>query len=244
VLLAVVIGMLAISLPLAVILGVPLGGALRGVVQVVTTVLVVVAIPFIWVGAALGWVLYSAIEFLRGLAGGHSTDTGGVIGGPLVDWQGMLGPEGQNGLALGVIPFVVAVIVAFVLIRALVKRPRRSLVDGNVVEDREVERPIGMGLRRPQVRMPRRRGAPRSASEAYVASLEVLAGQPEFARLASETPAEHAGRLRAGVIGAPLGQLAADYALVEFGQRTLTPSEHRRAIERWRRIRATDRAGT
>ena len=176
VLLAVVVGMLAISLPLAVILGVPLGGALRGAVQVVTAVLVVVAIPFIWVGAALGWVLYLAIEFLRTISGGKPTDTGGVIGGPLVDWQGMLGSEGQNGLALGVIPLVVALVIAFVLIRALVKRPRRSVVDGEVVEDREVERPIGMRLRRPQVRMPRRRGAPRSASEAYVASLEVLGG--------------------------------------------------------------------
>ncbi len=65
VLLAVVIGLLAIALPLAVILGVPLGGALRGAVQVVTAVLLVVAIPFIWVGAALGWVFYLAIEFLR-----------------------------------------------------------------------------------------------------------------------------------------------------------------------------------
>ena len=90
--------------------------------------------------------------------------------------------------------------------------------------------------------MPRRHGAPRSASEAYVASLEVLADRPEFARLASETPAEHASRIR-GAIGAPLRPLAADYALAEFGQRTLTPSEHRRAIERWRRIRETDTAG-
>ena len=204
VLLAVIIGMLAIALPLAVILGVPVGGALRGAVQVVSAVLVVVAIPFIWVGAALGWVLYSAIEFLRGLAGGHSTDTGGVIGGPLVDWQGMLGPEGQNGLALGVIPLVVAIVVAFILIRAFVKRPRLTVVDDRVVEVRELERPIGMRLWRPQVRLPRRHGAPRSASEAYVASLEVLAGRPEFARLASETPAEHAGRIR-GAIAAPLG---------------------------------------
>jgi hypothetical protein len=242
VLLAVVVGLLAIALPLAVILGVPLGGALRGAVQVVTTVLVVVAIPFIWVGAALGWVLYSAIEFLRGLAGGHSTDTGGSIGGPLVDWQSMLGPESQNGLALGVIPLVVTIVIVFVLIRALVKRPRRSVVNGDVVEVREVEPPIGMRFNRPRLQMPRRHGAPRSASEAYVASLDVLAGRPEFARRASETPAEHAGRIR-GAIGGPLRQLAADYALAEFGQRTLSPAEHRRAIERWRRIRETDTAG-
>ena len=243
VLVAVVVGLLAIALPLAVILGVPLGGALRGAVQVVTAVLLVVAIPFIWVGAALGWVLYLAIDFLRRIAGGSSTDTGGVIGGPLVDWQGMLDPEGQNGLALGVIPLVVAIVIAFFLIRALVKRPRRSVVDGKVVEVRELERPTGMRFPRPRLQVPRRHGAPRSASEAYVASLDVLAKWPEFARLSSETPAEHARRLRAGAIGAPLRQLAADYSLAEFGHRTLTPSEHRRAIERWRRIRATDTPG-
>ena len=151
VLLAVVVGLLAISLPLAVILGVPLGGALRGAVQVVTAVLLVVAIPFIWVGAALGWAFYLVIDFLRRIAGGTSTDTGGVIGGPLVDWQGMLGPEGQNGLALGVIPLVVAIVIAFVLIRALVKRPRRSVVDGKVVEVRELERPTGMRFPRPRL---------------------------------------------------------------------------------------------
>ena len=210
--------------------------------QVVTAVLLVVAIPFIWVGAALGWVLYLAIDFLRGLAGGRSTDTGGVIGGPLFDWQGMLDSEGQNGLALGVIPLVVAIVIAFFLIRALVSgRPIRGRRP--VVEVRELERPTGMRLPRPRLKMPRRHGAPRSASEAYVASLDVLANWPEFARLSSETPAEHARRLRAGPIGAPLRQLAADYSLAEFGHRTLTPSEHRRAIERWRRIRATDTPG-
>ena len=87
---------------------------------------------------------------------------------------------------------------------------------------REVERPIGMRLRRPRVRMPRRHGAPRSASEAYVASLEVLAGGPSSRasrpRRRPSTPVASAG-----AIGAPLRQLAADYALAEFGQRTLTP---------------------
>ena len=145
-------------------------------------------------------------------------------------------------MALGVIPLVVAIVIALILIRALVKRPRRSVVDGEVVEVREVEPPIGMRLHRPRLQMPRRHGAPRSASEAYVASLDFLAKWPEFARLESETPAEHAGRIR-GAIGWPLRQLAADYALAEFGHRTLSPSEHRRAIDRWRRIRETDRAG-
>ena len=59
-------------------------------------------------------------------------------------------------------------------------------------------------------------------------------------RRASETPAEHARRIHADPIGPPMGRLAADYALIEFGKRALPPSEHRRAIERWRRLRSID----
>jgi hypothetical protein len=243
VLLGVVVGLLAVALPLAMILGVPLGGAVRGVSEVVAGVFVIAATPFIWVGAVLGMALFLVIEFLRGGAGGTTTEPVDVIGGPLLDWQGLLGRANQNGLALGVIPLVVAIVVAFVLVRALVRRPRRSVVDGGVVEVREAERPIGMRFHRPRLPIPRRPFVPRTASEAYIASLDVLARWPEFTRFPSETPAEHARRLRAGAIGAPLRHLAADYALVEFGQRTLTPSEHRRAIERWRRLRATDAAG-
>ena len=143
------------------------------------------------------------------------------------------------------IPLIVAIVVALVVVRALIRRPRQAVVDGAVVEVREAERPIGMRFQRPHLPVRRREQVPRTASEAYVASLELLAARwPESARLAAETPADHARRLRAAPIGPPLSRLAADYALVEFGQRTLTPSEHRRAIERWRRLRSTDTAGT
>ena len=157
--------------------------------------------------------------------------------------QGMFGPGNRSDLALGVIPLIVAIVVAFVLVRALIRRPRQAVVDGAVVEVREAERPIGMRFPRPHLPARRRQHVPRTASEAYVASLELLARWPESARLAAETPADHARRLRAAPIGPPLSRLAADYALVEFGRRTLTPSEHRRAIERWRRLRSTDTAG-
>ena len=59
----------------------------------------------------------------------------------------------------------------------------------------------------------------------------------------SETPTEHARRLRADPVGPTLGRLAADYALVEFGRRRLTPSEDRRAVERWQRVRAIRKKG-
>ena len=240
VLIGVIVGLLVVALPLALILGVPFGGAVRTVAEVVAGVIVIVATPFIWVGAILGQALYLFIVFLRGLAGGTMSDPGGSVGGPLLDWPGVLGPGSQNGLALGVIPLVIAVVVAFVLIRMLVRRSRRPVVHSTPVEVREFERPTGIRVRRPRLPTPRRQGAPRSASEAYVASLDVLAQWPEFTRLPSETPAEHARRVRAVGFGPSLSRLAADYALVEFGRRTLTPSEHRRAIERWRRIRASE----
>jgi hypothetical protein len=129
------------------------------------------------------------------------------------------------------------------MIRMLVRRSRPPVVHSTPVEVREFERPTAMRFPRPRLPIPRRQVAPRSASEAYVASLDVLAQWPEFTRLPSETPAEHARRVRSVGVGPALGRLAADYALVEFGRRTLTPSEHRRAIERWRRIRASDRGG-
>jgi hypothetical protein len=133
----------------------------------------------------------------------------------------LLGPGNQNGLALGVVPLVIAVVIAFVVVRMLVRRPRRAVVDGDVVEVRESERPSRLRVHRPRLPMPRRQLVPRTASEAYEASIELLARWPDSARHASETPAEHARRLRADPIGPSLSRLAADYALAEFGKRTL-----------------------
>jgi len=243
VLVGVVAGLLAIALPLAMVLGLPLGGAVRGVAEAIAQLLVVAATPFIWVGAILAWILYLAFEFVRRAAGGTATDPGTVIDIPLIDIQGLFGPGNRSDLALGVIPLIVAIVVAFVLFRALIRRPRQAVVDGAVVEVREAEMPTGMRFPRPRLPARGRQHAPRTASEAYVASLEVLARWPTLARLAVETPADHARRLRDAPIGPPLSLLAADYALVEFGRRTLTRSEHRRALERWRRLSSTDTAG-
>ena len=172
VLVGVIVGLLVIALPLAMVLGLPLGGAVRGVAEAIAQVIVVAATPFIWVGAILAWVFYLALEFLRRAAGGTTTDPGIVIGGPLIDVQRLFGPGNQSGLALGVIPLIVAIVVAFVVVRALIRRPRQAVVDGAVVEVREAERPIGMRFQRPHLPVRRRQHVPRTASEAYVASLE------------------------------------------------------------------------
>jgi hypothetical protein len=54
----------------------------------------------------------------------------------------------------------------------------------------------------------------------------------------SETPAEHARRLRGDGVGAlSLDLLAADYALARFGGLGLGEREDRRAVGRWRQLR-------
>ncbi len=63
---------------------------------------------------------------------------------------------------------------------------------------------------------------------------------PELRREPAETPSEHAARLReAGASGLALDLLAADYALVRDGGRILSPHEDRRAVDRWRTLRAS-----
>jgi hypothetical protein len=217
-----------------------LADAVRGIGGVVLWVVVAAAVLLSLPAAILGIAFVLVIAFLATIGGAGRTDPGDLFGGAVLDVQALLGPANGNGLNLGVVPLIVAIVVAFVVVRMLVKRPGRSEVDGDVVEVREVERPTGMRLRRPRLPTPRRHPVPRTASEAYVASLEVLARWPGSTRLASETPAEHSRRVRPYPIGPPLSRLAADYALVEFGRRVLAPSEHRRAIERWRRLRAMD----
>jgi hypothetical protein len=161
--------------------------------------------------------------------------------GPLnIDWTKALGPTGTEAVMLGLVPIVVALVVAFLLVRRLLGQPVSEEVDRDVIEFRATEGLAGgLRLRLPRLPAARRHPTPRNASEAYLASLEMLASSPDVARRASETPAEHARRLRGDPIGPTLGHLAADYALVAFGRRTLTPAEDRRAVARWRRLRTT-----
>jgi hypothetical protein len=62
-------------------------------------------------------------------------------------------------------------------------------------------------------------------------------------RLASETPREHAHRIGWDPTWLSLRRLAVDYTLAEFGNRSLTAAEHRRAVDTWRRLDAILRGG-
>jgi hypothetical protein len=239
VLLGIVAGLLAVAMPLALILGVPLDHAIRGVLGPAGDLLVPVVTLLLLPFALLATVLVVLFELLTG-GPGTLPDVPAAIAATLdFDWVNAIGRPGAQGPILELVPLVVAVVAAFLLMRGLLGRPDLSEPDDDATEIRQTERPVGgVRLPRPHLPKPRRRLVPHTASEAYLASLEILTQWPESARLASETPAEHVRRLRADPIGLPLSRLAADYALAEFGQRTLAPSEHRRAIERWRRLRS------
>ncbi len=242
-LVAVIACLLAVSVPLAVVLGIPSFDSLRGVLGPVADVIVVIVTILAIPGGLLAAALVFLLESVRGPLIGSSDPGGSLAPGPLEPGNSA-GSNGIEAVVLGLVPLVIAIVVAFIVVRALLNRPRLAAVEGDLVETRETEGPTGgIRLHRPRVTIPRRRPDPSTASEAYVASLEILSRVPNVARLPSETPSEHAYRTRArsSASGDPIGRLAADYALAEFGHRDLTPSEHRRAIERWRRLRSMPR---
>lgn len=237
VLFGVVAILLAVSLPLAVVLGVPLDAALRGglgpVADLVGLILPILLLP----AALIATLLVTAFQFLTG--GGHLEQPPALPDpGSISEQLGRLvGSGGASVPAVGLITLLGATVAAVLLIRALIQRPADVGLGRGFVETRDVERPVSVrlpSLRRP---FPVRHRPPGSASEAYVASLAVLATSPELARRSSETPAEHASRIAASAAGPVMRRLAADYALARFGRRAITAAEHRRAIERWRRLR-------
>ncbi len=234
----VVAGLLVVALPLALVVGVPLDSAIRGVLGPLGDVLVPIATLLLWPAGLLAALLVVLVGLLRG-GSGIVSDPGGALGPPGFDWGNPVGSSGSQGLVLGLVPIVIAIVVAVLVLRRFVQRPELTAVERDVVEIREIEPPSsGVRIRRPHLPIPRRGETPGTASEAYLASLSILAEQPDSARLSTETPLEHARRLTADPIRSLLGRLAADYVLAEFAGRTLTPAEHRRAVERWRRLRS------
>jgi hypothetical protein len=233
----VVAAMLAVAIPLALVLGVPVAAAVRGVLGPLGDVLVPAATILLWpIALFADWL----VSFLRSLHGSMPTLTtvgGGAQGGggapkPI--------PAGAEGLGIALLPIAVAVLLAFLVLRRLLGRPGLAAVDRDFIEVHESE-PLagGVHFQRPGWLRVRRHPVPQNAAEAYLASVQLLASRAGSARIPSETPAEHARRVQGDPLAAPISRLAADYALSEFGLRSLTVAEHRRAIERWRRIRSS-----
>ncbi len=238
--LAVTIGILAV----AVVAAIPLAGIAGRVLEALVPIAVVASIP---VGLAIGLDRTGrrVIAFSIGAAavlilvlttfGRPGDATPAPPAAPAVESHpttadGLLA-AGLGGLLL------LAAAVAVVVLAALWMRRAEPPAEDAVEETRAIDRgtTAAVGRRR---RRPWRRPEPTTAAEAYVAVLDDVSRHRDVSRRESETPAEHAARLRAGGRSElRLDLLAADYALVRYGGVDLPPREDRRAIARWRVLR-------
>jgi hypothetical protein len=145
------------------------------------------------------------------------------------------------GIAIAAVVIFVIVAAIYLLARWLLTReddseaPKRSL-DEFVEHAIVVPSPVPA---RPRAAARHRRGAAHDAVGAYVSAIDELAAHPDWARVVSETPAEHSLRVReASMPGSPeLSRLAADYQLARYAERPITPREDRRALSRLERFR-------
>jgi hypothetical protein len=234
---------LFIGIPLSLVLGLPISsaffGALGPLAPVLDVIFTLLAIPL--------FALISAFVDLLRPSGPIPTLTP-IMPVPSGAPQPEL-PQPPTGAAPDLTPLLVIslIIGLLVLVRVLFLLAGRANVEelgAETLETRSSE-PITL----PSLRLPRlrrapgkgRRGVPLTAAQAYVLSLEALAGGPHE-RLVTETPREHATRIRGASVGADIGRLATDYQLDRFAQRRLSATEIRRAIERWRRVVARVRA--
>jgi hypothetical protein len=141
-------------------------------------------------------------------------------------------------ISLGGLLLIAAVIGILILAAIWLERTRPPAEDV-VEETRTIDRGTGDATpRRPRRRLFGRDATPTDAAAAYVALVRDLDEHPAVRRVAGETPAEHAARLRSGG-SSPLSLdlLAADYALARYAGVELPPREDRRAVTRWRRLR-------
>jgi len=216
------------------------GPALELVVGIAIGPVLILGLLFGWTRASIQAVLFVAIVgaalfwwvALTGSSGGETTVPGGVGGGPSTP-----PPAPNPGVATAGIGLLLLVgaVVLLLLIRAWMRGV--TLWRGSVSETRTIDRG-DEEVRTPRHRRAGLRGAPSTAVAAYRRLLADLDGRPIVSRSASETPNEHARRIRSdgwGRIGLEL--LAADYTLERFAGRPVTPAEDRRGVRRWRRLR-------
>jgi hypothetical protein len=237
-LLGVVALMLVVAMPLALLLGVPVAAAVRGVLGPLGDVLIPAATFLLWPIALFADWLVSFIRSMHGSMPTLTTVTGGAQGGG--GGATHPAPAGAEGLGIALLPIVVAVILAFLVLRRLLALPGLAAVDREFADVHESEPLAGaLHFHRPRWLRLTRTQVPQNAAEAYLASVELLSSHEGSARLPSETPTEHARRVQHDPLCAPISRLAADYLLSEFGLRALSVAEHRRAVERWRLMRSS-----
>jgi hypothetical protein len=232
---------LLLALPFASLLGVPVTRSIEAIAGPLAPLLLqlflLLVIPFSLLAQLLA-------DFLRAVLAPRD---GSLLPSPPPDALPSLAPGDQlpQGVLdlswLGIVAILAVVVVALMIVAALARppgTPRRARRFDEVREPEPMD--LQLPLHLPKVRLPRlRRQEPRTAVDAYRYALAALAPTGD-GRTPTETPREHARRLRPPH-GADIRRLAADFQLVVFADAALTPAEERRAIGRWRRIARSTR---
>jgi hypothetical protein len=217
-----------------------IGGGIQLTVAIALGPLTLMGFVFGWdrtqLRLILGLLLVSVLVLVAALVFGRPENSN-LATSPGATEQPPETSQGAQLVTMGVATLAMAG--AIVVVLFLVRRWMRSSDGTDLAPVRETRwvdiRPSasptsrGFWPRRPQ---------PRDGAAAYVALMDDLDRREAVKRRPSETPFEHAVRLRGQLQGAlSLDLLAADYALVRFKQTPLTDHEHRRAIDRWRLLR-------
>jgi hypothetical protein len=234
------VSVVPLSVPFAILSGVPVDVLLRPLVGPATFLLSLIIIP-------IGFFIDFMVVLL--------TPVAGSLGKFLDELRARIDARGRPafdavppnivssflGVAIAAVVLTVLVVAAYLLARWLLTRQdQRDLapdpVEG-VVEHTFVVPSAEPA--RPRAAARRRRGAAHDAAAAYVSAIETLAAHPDWARAESETPAEHSARMReAEMPGATdFSRLAADYQLARYAEVSITPREDRRALNRLDRLR-------
>lgn len=230
-------------LAVAILSAIPLAGVAGSVIE---ALIAIALAPMLIVGLTMGLdrTARRALAFVVGAAvvmfvllavlggdGGSTAQPG--LGAPVTDQPTAADDLLAGGLGgLLVLLAVTGILVLAALWMRRARPPEEDLVEETRTIDRgaarAVRRRFGFG----------RRPAPSDAVSAYVALVDDLDRHPDVRRGQSETPAEHAARLRSeGRAELGLDLLAGDYALARYGGVRLTEREDRRAVDRWRRLR-------
>jgi MFS family permease len=247
-----------VALLVLVVIGLTLLAAVSaGLVRPALEVIIGVAlVPVLLLGLIFGWtrrglaqvagfaVVAGLIALAFHLSPAVDVPDGGPAGPgpPVTEPTAELDPAVLSLLTLLVVLGVI--VVAYLLARWWARR--KGPDDDDPTEVRYIDPPPATARRPRRRSWARRLGwrrSPQDAVAAYRMLLEELDQRDVVRRAPSETPREHAARLRQLEIGGlPLELLAADYGLVAYGGEALSRHEQRRAIARWRSLRRTLRA--
>ena len=225
-----------LSVPIAVLAGIPLTAMVSPIVGPIQWLLSLIAYPL----AAIIWLLSIVLRPVAGPLSELMDQIGNNV--IAVPDQTTETPEIATFVAalITLATIIVIGLALFLTARWLMIRrqgPPEEPESGYADIERDIVLPV-TPTPTPKTRI-RRLGSPRDAVGAYLSTIAALEVRAELARQPAETPAKHAARLRGNpeLRGVDLARLAADYQLARYGARPITRLENVRAVDRFRRIR-------